>query len=130
MNDFLRQTPSVYFLGCGHDTAALITALNKDYGIEPLLFASHRPFSVNPFLRYRFRRLLLPGNKYYTVRSLLDLADGDSDRRIILLVPCTPDSEALAESYSDILETSFIIKSSGYLERLLPSYLLKRGLET
>jgi len=117
----LAQKPAVLLLGPETGHMAIIHALNKDYGIEPLVYSESRPGFVPGLLRYCFRRIKHPDNEYYIIRTLLDFNSDSESRQTVLLVPCTPYYEEMIKRHTGLLEPYFIIKSAEELIEALPT---------
>lgn len=120
MKQLLESGAAVILLGCAEDTAGIIRALNREYGIAPVLFGERRLRCLLPVLRYRFVRCLMPGNRYYVIHSILDIAAQPHDVRTVL-IPCTSQFEKYVATYIDIFENEYILRSRAQLSAALIS---------
>lgn len=109
MENLLKQIPNVLLLGRCPQTAAVIHALNRTFGIEPYLYSVKRACLMPGILRFRFSRLRFPENNHYLLNTLLAFENDLHERRTSLLVPSTRFYAELVKDNLDALEASFII---------------------
>jgi len=124
--ELLTQKPAVLLLGSGAELTAFVHALNKDYNIEPRVYAESRFAFIPGLSRGRFQRIKHPGNEYYIIHTLLDFySESDDARQTALLIPCTPYYVDLVARNTRLLEPYFIIESLKNLMDVLPSLMPK-----
>ncbi len=119
MKTFLEQRPCVVLFGNGQYTSALVSALNRDFDISPYIAAQRRPSLNRIFNRYRFTPL--PYNELYIPAFLEHFTHRLDERRMILLIPCSPEAEKITDDHREFLETMFIVKSIDSLLQFFPS---------
>lgn len=126
MENLLEQKPYILLFGAGPGISELIHALNKDYEIEPFVYAEKRVSAIPGIIRFKYAKLKYPENKFYLLHTLLDFNDDIHIRQTTLLIPCTAIYEQFVTEFKDTLETSFIIISLNILRDALPTLQQKR----
>lgn len=121
MYKLLEACSSVILLGFEKQTIEIIRALNKDYGIKPIVYSCERMCIIHPFVRFSSTIQLLKNNDYYTVHSILDIAEKNCTGNMIL-VPCTAQFAKLVEKDLDIFENVYIVANPCDILNSSPSY--------
>jgi len=122
MYELLNNCSCVVLLGLSPNTKRIIKALNRDYGICPILYSDIQPaYGWDIFLQYKFIKQLFPSNDYYTVHSVLDI-NKDVNGGSSILIPIASHFKNILSDNAKIFEKEYIILGEGELINSLPSY--------
>lgn len=121
MYELLNNCSCIVLLGLSPNTKRIIKALNRDYGICPILYSNSRPAcGWDIFLQYKFIKQLFPSNDYYTVHSVLDI-NKDTNSGSIVLIPAASDFKNILSNNKEMFEKEYIIFDEAELINSLPS---------